>query len=382
VFGGLRLATRVGGADIGVLNMQTAAALGGPSENFGVARLKQRVFNDNSTGGGMVTTRFGSDGSYNVAAGVDALVRVMGNEYATVSLARTFDDGASEPDLLDAALLRLRWQRRAEGGLSYAAEAIRSGSAFNPGVGFITRTDVSSLDGHLQYLWYTRPSTPFRTVSVQGSAVAVRRNADGSTESAELAPQLSTEFRSGAILSLTYRASYEGVLDSFPLAPGAPVPPGTYWFHEGEVEYGAGRTTLFRPSITATAGQFYDGHRVAVAPSLEWNAVPPHLELGADYIFNAIRFPDRDLSLNVHLLRLRMRIAYDPRLSLSTFWQYNGVEDVASLNARLRFNVRDGTDLWIVYNESVNTERYSKMPLPPVSRGRAVMVKYTHTLVW
>ena len=56
--------------------------------------------------------------------------------------------------------------------------------------------------------------------------------------------------------------------------------------------------------------------------------------------------------------------------------QYRG--DVPSLNARLRF-VRDGTDLWIVYNEALNTDRYSLTPVPPVSRGRAVMVKYTHT---
>jgi len=160
------------------------------------------------------------------------------------------------------------------------------------------------------------------------------------------------------------------------------VTPGEYWFHEGEMAYRGGRTTLFQPSLTATVGQFYDGHRVALAPGLVWNAVPPHLELGADYSFNAIRFPGRDLSLDVHLLRLRVRVAYDPRLSLSTFWQYNSVEDLGSLNARLRFNVRDGTDLWIVYNETINTDRYSYTPIPPVSQGRALMIKYTHTLAW
>jgi hypothetical protein len=109
-----------------------------------------------------------------------------------------------------------------------------------------------------------------------------RRNADGSTESGTLAPTLRAEFKNGAMLSLTYRANYESVLDSFPLAPGVPVPPGAYWFHEGEVEYSAGRTTLFQPSLAATAGQFYDGHRVAITPSIVWNAWPPHLELGAE----------------------------------------------------------------------------------------------------
>ena len=110
--------------------------------------------------------------------------------------------------------------------------------------------------------------------------------------------------------------------------------------------------------------------------------MPPHLELGAEYSFNAIRFPERDRALDVHLVRLRVRIAYDPRLSLSTFWQYNSLENLASLNARLRFNVRDGTDLWIVYNESINTDRYSYTPVPSVSQGRSLTVKYTHTLVW
>ncbi len=382
VYGGVRLATRVGGADVGLLNMQTAAAFDRPSENFGVVRLKQRAFNENSTVGGMVTTRVGTDGSYNVTAGADALVRIVGNEYATLSATRSFDSTTSGGDLLDAAHLRFRWERRVEGGFSYAGEVVRAGATFDPGVGFLLRRDFTSLDGQLQYLWYTGPGSPFRTVAVQGSAQGFRRNADGSTESGTLAPTIRAEFRSGATLSATYRANYESVLDSFPLAHDVFVPPGEFWFHEGVVAYQAGRTTLFRPSVTATAGQFYDGHRVALAPSVEWNAVPPHLELGADYSFNAIRFPERAVSLHVHLVRVRVRIAYDPRLSLSTFWQYNSVDDVASLNARLRFNVRDGTDLWIVYNEGLNTDRNAHTPIPPVSRGRALMVKYTHTLVW
>jgi len=382
LYGGVRLASRVGGTDLGVLDMQTAAAMGGPTENFGVVRLKQRMLNEFSTVGGMITSRVGDDGSYNVAAGVDALVRPVGDEYATVSIARTFENNISGAGLLDATHLLLRWERRREGGLSYIAEAIRSGASFNPGVGFVPRRDFTSLAGELQYLWYAAPTTPFRSLSVGGSAEGFRRNADGSTESATLSPTLQAEFRNGANLLLTYRANYESVLESFPLAPGVPVAPDDYWFHEGEVRYQAGRTSLFQPSVSTAAGQFYDGHRVSIAPSIVWNAWPPHLELGADYSLDAIRFPDRDLSVDVHLMRLRVRVAYDTRFSLSTYWQYNSVEDVASLNARLRYNVRDGTDLWIVYNEGLNTDRLSRTPVPPVSQGRAVMVKYTHTPVW
>jgi hypothetical protein len=381
LYGGVRLAARVGGADVGMLDMQTAAAFGRPSENFGVIRFKQRVLNEVSTVGGMITTRVGTDGSYNVAAGADALIRVVGNEYASVAVARTFESGVSDLDLLDAAHLRFRWERRVVGGLSYAGEVVRSGAAFNPGVGFVPRRDYTSLNGEAQYLWYTGPTSPFRTVSVGATSQGFRRNADASWESGILSPTVEAELRNGSTLSLTYTANYESVLDSFPLAPDVAVTPGTYWLHEGEATFRASRATRFQPSVTLAAGRFYDGHRVSVTATPAWN-LSPHLELGATYSFNAIRFPDRDLSVDVHLLRLRVRAAYDTHLSLSTFWQYNSVEDVASLNARLRYNVRDGTDLWIVYNEAINTDRYSRTPIPPVSQGRALMVKYTHTLVW
>lgn len=381
LLGGLRLVGRMGGADVGILNMQTASALGRPGENFGVARLKQRVLNENSTLGAMVTTRVSDDGSFNVAVGADAVLRTVANEYLTVKAARTFEDTRGGIGLADAARLLVRWERRTQGGLSYAAEIIRSGGAFNPGIGFDLRTDFSSLEGRLQYLWFTGPTTPFRSLSVQASGQGFRRNADGSTESGTLSPELRAEFKNGGNLNLTYRANYESVLDSFAIASGVPVPPAAYWFHEGELGYRAPMSASFRPTVVATAGQFYDGHRVSLSATPAWNP-SRHLELGLDYSFNAVRFPGRDLSLDAHLLRLRVQTAYDAHLSLSTFWQYNSVADVASVNARLRYNVREGNDLWVVYNEAVNTDRLTRTPLPPVSQGRAVMVKYTHTLVW
>ncbi len=382
LYGGGRLVGRLGGADVGFLDLQTAGELGQPSENFGVVRLKQQVLNENSTVGGMVTTRLGDDGSYNVAAGGDAVVRAFGDEYATLAMARTFESDVSEADLWDAAHLLFRWERRKEGGLSYVAEAVHSGAEFDPGVGFIDRRDFTSLTGQLQYLRYTGPTSRFRTLSVQGAAEGFRRNADDSMESGTFSPTLRAEFKNGSNLSLTYRANYESLLDDFSLAPAVAVPTGEYWFHEGELAYRGGRSALFQPNLSVSAGQFYDGRRFSVSTNATWNAAPPHLQLGAVYSFDAVRFPDRDLSLDVHLARLRVRVAIDNHLSLSAFLQYNSVADLASVNARFRYAVRDGRDLWIVYNETLNTDRHSRTPIPPVSQGRAVMVKYTHTLIW
>ncbi len=381
LLGGVRLVGRRGGTDIGLLDMQTAAEGGLPAENFGVLRLRQRVFNPYSNVGLMLTSRVAEDGRYNVASGVDALVRVVGDEYLTLRLAHTFEDGPATPSWPEASHLLLGWERRVEGGLSYAAELVRSGEAFNPAVGFLLRRNVTSLDGRLQYLWFAGATSPLRTFSVQGAFQGVRRNEDGRIESVLMAPALEAEFKSGNRLGLTYRANYESVPVAFAIAPEVTIPVGDYWFHEAELTFQSRPGATFKPNVAVTAGPFYDGHRtsVLVQPALNLSR---HLELSADYNLNRIRFPKRDQAADMHLLRLRVRAAYDVHLSLSTFLQYNSVIDQFDLNLRLRYNFRDGTDLWIVYNEALHTDREAWQPVPPRSLGRAVMVKYTHTFLW
>ena len=62
IYGGGRAVGRIGSTDVGFLSMQTAAPVGGSSENVGVLRLSQQVFNPNSAIGGMVTSRLGDHG--------------------------------------------------------------------------------------------------------------------------------------------------------------------------------------------------------------------------------------------------------------------------------------------------------------------------------
>src|SRR5699024_2935619 len=96
ILGGARLVGRKGPWDIGILNMQTARTEFSSentltSENFGVIRLRRRVFNSSSYLGAMTTSRVGLDGSYNVAYGLDGDIRVIGKDYLQFNWAQTFD---------------------------------------------------------------------------------------------------------------------------------------------------------------------------------------------------------------------------------------------------------------------------------------------------
>jgi hypothetical protein len=382
LLGGARLVGRLGRTDLGVIDMQSAARDGLRSENLGVLRLRRQILNANSTVGAMITSRYVGDTSYNVAAGADATLRPVGDQYLILKWAQTFDADAPGVRGLDLAASRwfARWERRNQAGFRYAEELIRSGPLYQPRLGYTIRNDFSSSETRLQYLWFGGPRVPLRTFAIQAASKAFLRNSDRTVESALIQGGFDSQLKEGQQVTFTYRASYESVRDTFSLSGGVPILVGDYWFREVNLEFQAARQSRFRPSMSLTVGSFYDGHRVSLAANPAWD-LSSHLQLGVDYLLNALRFPDRGISSNLHVARARIQAGYDARLSLSTFLQYSNATRTVSVNARLRYNFREGNDLWVVYDEAANTARDGLVPEPPVSQHRALLVKYTHTLV-
>lgn len=382
IIGGARLIGRIGSTDIGVLNMQTARSDSLASENYGVVRLKKRILNAYSTVGSMVATRVGEGGNYNAALGVDGVIRALGDEYLTVKWVSTFDtDDPGEARVLDRSRVLFRWERRRQNGIGYAFDYIRSGGDYEPDIGFQMRRDFTFFNGNLQHLWLLGETSPFHSISIGSNALTYVRNGDNTVETGLVEPALEFEFKNNARLELTGQHSHESVRDAFSLSDGTEVPAGDYSFHGGKVRFQASRANTFRPTFTVSAGSFYDGWNAALQAEPAWN-LSSHFEFSAVYQLNLIRFPDRNQTLNAHLARLRADIAMDTHLSLSAFLQYNNTENVASVNARLRYHFREGNDLWVVYDEGMNTVRDGIIGArSPLSQNRALLVKYTHTLV-
>jgi hypothetical protein len=380
LYGGVRAVGRLGGTDYGFLNMQTASQGGSSGENFGVLRLRQQVLNANSTVGAMLTTRLGSNGQNNLAYGLDSQLRLIGDEYLIVKWAQTFDEAIDEENALESGLVQARWERRRDGGLSYFADFIRVGVDYTPRLGFQSRRDFTLASGQLQYKFFPEASS-FRNYGAALHTAHYFRNEDGSAESRSITPQLVAETLSGTTITLSGISSFESVTDSFPIADVF-VPPGEYWFHEGRLNVELPFSANFRGDYTASAGTFYDGTRVSAALDPVWNA-SRYLELGGGYEINRIVFSDRDQATTIQLGRLNAVIAWNTKASLSTFLQYNSSIDLTSMNVRFRYHFREGTDLWIVYNEGLNTVRANGLdPRLPLSAGRSLMVKYNHAFIW
>ena len=86
IYGGARAVGRIGAPTTGSKHADGCARRPVLREH-GVLRLRQQVLNPYSTLGAMVTSRLGSHGRDNVAYGLDASVRVVGDEYALLQWA-------------------------------------------------------------------------------------------------------------------------------------------------------------------------------------------------------------------------------------------------------------------------------------------------------
>lgn len=381
ILGGARFVGRSGPWDVGFFDIQTADSETLPSENFGVLRLRRRVFNEYSYAGAMVTSRVGTDGSYNMAYGLDGVVRLGGDDYLTIQWAQTFDDdliAANNLDLVNSGRFTAEIERRRRRGFGYGAVVAWAGPHYDPGIGFTQRNDFTLLEDDLSYTWIPGEASSliWHTLELEGFAFV--RNGDRSIESAEVGPEWEFAAKSGAGGSLEAKVLYEDLVVPFDLSEEAVVPAGSYTFFRIGASYHVSHTRLFQLRPHVEVGTFYDGWQATATISPIWY-VSPHLELTGSYIFNRIRFPDRDQHFDSHLARLRIGTAVNTKISTYAFIQLNSTANTVSANVRFRYNFREGNDLWIVYNEGVNTDRHRFTPTLPFTDNRTILVKYTYT---
>jgi hypothetical protein len=376
--GGGRLVGRIGEWDIGLLNMQAASFDGLSGENLGVLRVKRQVFNQNSTIGGIVTSRQG--GTDNIVYGLDGSIRVRPRDHLTLNWAQSFTRGEpADIEVLDRSLARARIERLVIDGFQYTVDVSRVGSSFDPRLGFLQRRDYTRIGDRLAYGWRPGRSSPLLRYALALEGTTYLRNADGGVETASVGPQATLQLKSGHSFTLSTLSNFEDLGDAVSFAPDVVVPAGSYRFQNVNASYSPSSARLLRTSLSVNAGQFFDGWRLTASLSPAWN-LSRHFELIGTYQFNRVEFASRGQDLTAHVLRLRTRVALSTRLSGAALVQYNSAANAVSLNARVRYNPREGNDLYLVFNESLVTDRFGFLPERPLTDNRTVMVKYVHTL--
>ncbi len=385
IYGGGRIVGRVGDWDLGALNMHTAESEFLPSENKGVVRARRRVLNESSYAGAVLTSRIGTDGSYNVVYGGDARLRLFDQDYLILNWAQSFDDtesdaaGAADIDLPGRTLLRARWERRDIYGPMYDVDLSRVGEGFEPGLGFLQRRGYTRGEVRLGYGWSPGDDASVLRYGVGLTTSAFRRNQDSTLETGSIEPSAIVETRSGHQVMGIARYRHEDLAQAFALPGGVEVPEGRYRFSEGVLQYTAPPGDLVQATVRLEGGEFFDGRRTSLQLSPSWTP-NRHLGLSASYRLDRVLFGEREDRFTAHVGRLRTEVMLSTEVSAVAFVQYNSTLDLVVANVRFRYNPREGDDLYIVWNEGMNANRFDYDPVRPRTDQRTLLVKYSRTL--
>ncbi len=255
---------------------------------------------------------------------------------------------------------------------------VEFGDALDPALGFLPRPGTRQLSGGLAYQPRPREDGRFSRIRQFFFELFPSRveRLDGTTESWRvfMAP-FNVSTRSGEHLEANWAPQFERLDEPFEVARGVVIPAGQYRFDRFRVE---GQSASSRPGqvgSTVWFGTFFGGHLTQWEAFVSWTAGPGRLRLELDAENDFGYLPQGNFIQR--LLQLKTIYALSPDLVLSALTQYDSESRDLGLNARLRWTLRPGRDLFLVWNHN-----WKRLPEPRTrfdSEADQVVVKLRWT---
>jgi hypothetical protein len=365
---GGRLSGRAGRFSLGVVSAQTsdeAPELVNParSTNFSVVRVKRDILRRSSVGLIATGRSVAQNGvGRNLAYGVDGTFAFYDNLSINTYWAKTESDGLKGDDTSYRAQLDYNGDRY---GLQL--EQLGVGDHFNPELGFLRRDDMERSFAQFRFSPRPRNIPAVRRFRYQ-AGITYLENGAGTLESREREGEFVVEFQNGDQFSAGYSQLFEFL--PRPLAVGpVTLPIGAYDFQNARVGFNLGRQRKLSSNMSVESGTFYNGHRTTVSVSQGRLSVTNPLSIEPTYSMNKVDLVQGKFT--THLVGSRVTYTMTPLMFLSALVQYNSGTNSVSTNARLRWEYRPGSELFVVYNDERNTLDRGF----PALNNRALIVK-------
>jgi Domain of unknown function (DUF5916)/Carbohydrate family 9 binding domain-like len=346
---GLKVVGREGPWGVGFLDVQTRDAFGVPGTNLAAGRVTYDV-NQNLRVGAIGTNGNPNGRTSNSLAGVDAVWQTASfhgdkNLGFGVWATRSFGEVGSGD--------RNGWGVKAQypNDLWNIQGAFKQfGDALDPVLGYLPRPGTRQYSSYVAY--QPRPSgglfSGVRQFFFELNPVLIT-DLHQRTESFRvfMAP-INLQTQAGDHYEANYAPEYQRLTEPFEIAPGVVIPTGSYQFHRFRVQIESSDSRPLSAGGTVWFGGFYDGHLTQVQGFVKWTEHSGHLQVALNLENDYGYLPEGNFIFR--LWQLKTVYAFNPNLLLATFFQYDSESQDLGLNARLRWTIQPGRDLFIVWN--------------------------------
>ncbi len=422
---GTRLTGQAGAFELGFYQIGTAnhdyfsefaqADLNVPRESFTVARIKRKLWEQSAIGA--IYTRRGTASDPSGFAPIDQHTAGMDLDFKTRNFLGSKNLemeaflvwnsnplGSDETEYQELAFSELSshgirfnypndiWTAH----ISYR----QFGDWYRPAVGFVTRNDFRRIEPRIGWAprmndisWLRRLdfSVQFREqISLDeafpGLDAKILPGGGGTEERQWQFNVLGVDFESGDGFDFNVTNTYEYLDREFSPSEGVTITPGDYTINEYRLSgrtAGRRRISLFGG---ATVGGFWNGDRIQWGGRVSFRP-NPGVTLSTNFQRNDVDMPDDAACGTCEFTASLYEVETDwnpsPWVALTGQLQYDDVSEIVGLFTRLRWIVKPGNDVYLVFSQNWRRELID--PLDPdnylyntLSRGASVKVNYTY----
>ena len=184
----------------------------------------------------------------------------------------------------------------------------------------------------------------------------------------------SFNFINTATVELAYNYIFQQLTNDFsPVGPYTPFLTGEeYTWHTVSASFLSNTRQIFNFYLQAMYGGFYNGTNFNINGQLNVR-YQPYGNVSLLFDYNDINFADSYGQEKLFLIGPRVDLTITDKLFLTTYFQYNNLQDNMNLNARFQWRYKPASDLFIVYTENYFPDNFN-------SKNRALVFKLTYWL--
>ena len=221
------------------------------------------------------------------------------------------------------------------------------GKDYNPALGFVRQQGIIQGSGRLTRKFYPEN---FDSIRIILKNFARYETEDDYLEYIRPEITLRGNRESGDFARATVGYFYEDLRESFEPLSGLEALPGTYDGLRIVGEIGSSNRRALSSSLFVRYEKYYDGWRNLFRVNVGWRPNP---------LFNmSLRNELTEVELNdetewVAVQRVQANIQFSPKLIWSNVAQYDNISDRMSLNSRLRWTYRPGSNVFVIFNQGL-----------------------------
>jgi hypothetical protein len=385
IVGGGKLTGRMGPWTLGVMNVLTdreRLSDGDLVEQtlWSVVSLRRNILSRSSIGL-LAASKDPLHGTHNRTVGLDANLALGQTTSITGQVAQVFD-----PAILGDAIAYTGQYRWDTDLWQVRLEHRRVGEEFDSETGYVRRTDLKETEGEMEFS--PRPGVlgiRQLSFSTQGSYLT---DMDNRLETRNFEFQIRLFMDNTSNHFITFQREFDLLPDDYTAYTDPDtdeevvLPAGPYEWNDFSIRV----NTDGRVPIVLRGGggisEWYGGRRVNGNVDLSWRP-DARLSASINYSLNMVRdLPVLDPAgrdgFDTKVISLRLNYAFNPNLFTKAYLQYNDARNAIVSNYLLHWIVRDGTELYLVYNEQWDTG----LEFDPFPTDRTLMLKATYLLLW